>query len=342
MASIKQIGGQLEKSFAKWDYERAIKHSDNESKTRDYLIEPFFNLLGYNKMDHYSHEFSLKFSKGHVKKVDMVVTLNGKNPIMLVECKKATSTLTKKNYEQLEKYYDNHRESKIGILTNGLIYEFYTIKWNDEKKLSNEPFLVFDLNDYTRADLEDIAQFHIQLFDINKILANSDEKYFLNDFDIALTKTLYPPSDELIKLIFQNMGGKRISDKISKRITDLTNSISLENAIEKVKVIEGKQSSTGIYTTSLELKAYQIVKTILVINPKIKSHSDRIGFKDYKGKFKIIIDDMPFKKEICNFSFKQNNLEINIETETYPLAKVSTFEIVKHKKKLVDNTLRLL
>ena len=138
------------------------------------------------------------------------------------------------------------------------------------------------------------------------------------------------------------MGGKRISDKISKRITDLTNSISLENAIEKVKVIEGKQSSTGIYTTSLELKAYQIVKTILVINPKIKSHSDRIGFKDYKGKFKIIIDDMPFKKEICNFSFKQNNLEINIETETYPLAKVSTFEIVKHKKKLVDNTLRLL
>ena len=106
MASIKQIGGQLEKSFAKWDYERAIKHSDNESKTRDYLIEPFFNLLGYNKMDHYSHEYSLKFSKGHVKKVDMVVTLNGKNPIMLVECKKATSTLTKKNYEQLEEYYE--------------------------------------------------------------------------------------------------------------------------------------------------------------------------------------------------------------------------------------------
>ena len=79
-------------------------------------------------MDHYSHEYSLKFSKGHVKKVDMVVTLNGKKLlIMLVECKKATSTLTK-NYEQLEEYYDNHRESKIGILTNGLIYEFYTIK----------------------------------------------------------------------------------------------------------------------------------------------------------------------------------------------------------------------
>ncbi len=45
MASIKQIGSQLEKSFTKRDYERAIKLSDNESKTRDYLIEPFFKLL---------------------------------------------------------------------------------------------------------------------------------------------------------------------------------------------------------------------------------------------------------------------------------------------------------
>ena len=50
-------------------------------------------------MDHYSHEYSLKFSMGHVKKVDMVVSLNGRNPIMLVECKKATSSLTKNNYK---------------------------------------------------------------------------------------------------------------------------------------------------------------------------------------------------------------------------------------------------
>ena len=66
MATLKQIGNLLEKSFSKWDYKKAIKLSDNESKARDYLIEPFLNLLGYNKMDHYSHEFSLKTSKGSV------------------------------------------------------------------------------------------------------------------------------------------------------------------------------------------------------------------------------------------------------------------------------------
>ena len=84
MATIKQIGNLLEKSFSIWDYKKAIKLSDNETKTRDYLIEPVFNMLGYSKMDHYSHEYRLKISQGSVQKVDMVISLNGKSPIMLV------------------------------------------------------------------------------------------------------------------------------------------------------------------------------------------------------------------------------------------------------------------
>ena len=182
MASTKQIGSLLEKSFSKWDYKKAIKLSDNESKTRDYLIEPFFNILGYSKMEHYSHEYSLRLSKGSVKKVDMVISLNGRAPIMLVECKKATSNLTKNHLKQLSQYYENHKESKLGILTNGVVYEFYVVKWNDSKKLSNTPFLVFDLRDFTRADLEDIACFHIQLFNIKNILEISEEKYFFDGF----------------------------------------------------------------------------------------------------------------------------------------------------------------
>jgi hypothetical protein len=67
MATLKQIGSLLEKSFSKWDYEKAIKLSDNETKTRDYLIEPVFNMLGYSKMEHYSHEYSLRVSKGSVQ-----------------------------------------------------------------------------------------------------------------------------------------------------------------------------------------------------------------------------------------------------------------------------------
>lgn len=339
MATVKQIGSLLEKSFDKWDYKKAIKLSDNESKTRDYLIEPFFNLLGFNKMDHYSHEYSLRNSKGGVRKVDMVVTLNGKNPIMLIECKKATSNLTKSHFNQLSKYFDHHKESKVGILTNGVVYEFYTVKWNNTKSLSEKPFLVFDLRDFTRSDLEDIAHFHLQLFNVKDILDISEETYFLNDFNIALTKTLFPASDELLKMIYQNMGGKRSTESVNKRLRKLLNSVSLHESIEKIKVLEGKQSSSGIFTTAEELKSFQIIKTILVMNPRLKIHCDRFGYKDYKGQFKILVDDMP-SKEICHLILSTTTNSIVIDGISYSLEKVSTFELSKYKKKLVDAALK--
>ena len=49
----------------------------------------------------------------------MVITLNGRNPIMLIECKKANQNLTAKHFNQLAEYYSNHKES-FAILTNGV------------------------------------------------------------------------------------------------------------------------------------------------------------------------------------------------------------------------------
>ena len=342
MATLKQIGSLLERSFEKWDYQKAIKFSTNESETRDYLIERFFEELGYNKMEHYSHEFSLPYAKGKVKKVDMVVTLNRRNPIMLIECKKATSNLNKNHYNQLAEYFEEHKESKVGVLTNGIQYEFYSVKWNDYKTLNDKPFIVFDLNDFTRADLEDIANFHIKLFDVNNVLSMAEEKYFLDDFDDALVSTLYPASIEFKKLVYNNMGGMRLTEKISDRIHKLINSISLQDAVEKVKVLEGKDSSSGVYTTSVELKAFQIIKTIIALTPKLKNQVDRVSYKDYKGQFKIIVDNMP-SKEICHLVLNQRTQKIEFEKDSFELMKVSAEEIAKHKKRIVDSaTLHLI
>ena len=91
-------------------------------------------------------------------------------------------------------------------------------------------------------------------------LTISEKTYFLNDFNIALTKTLFPGSDELLKIIYQNMGGKRATDNVNFRLRKLLNSVSLNESIEKIKVLEGKESSTGIFTSGEELKAFQIIK----------------------------------------------------------------------------------
>ena len=151
----------------------------------------------------------------------------------------------------------------------------------------------------------------------------------------ALTKTLHPVGDDLIKLVYQNMGGKRITDSIHKKLSRLINSVSIERSIEVIKELEGKQSSSGIFTTAEELKAYQIIKTILVMNPKLKDHSERIGYKDYKSQFKILVDDMP-SKEICNLSLTNTSKKLTIGNETFELDKISTLELRKFRMKLVE------
>jgi hypothetical protein len=129
-----------------------------------------------------------------------------------------------------------------------------------------------------------------------------------------------------------------MTEQVSDRIFKLINSISLQDAVEKVKVLEGKDSSSGVYTTSKELKAFQIIKTIIALTPKLKNEVDRVSYKDYKGQFKIIVDNMP-SKEICNLVLNSKSQKIQFGEESFELMKVSAEEIAKHKKRIVESSI---
>ena len=338
----KQIARKLERSIDNWNFQKAIDFSNNETKTRDYLIEPFFKILGFNEMDDYAHEFSIKFPDGNLKYLDMAITLSGKQPSILVECKKANTNLLSSHYQQLSSYYKYHKESKIGILTNGIQYKFYARSLKDKNILHENSFFEFDITDFTLSDLEELAAFYRPSIDLNSIVEDAEETYFLESFDEALFKTLYKPKKELIKLVYDNMGGKRLTDKISDSIFDLINSISYEQAIEKIRRAEAKDSKSGVITTAKELKSLDIIKTIVAMTSKINNKEiDRIGYKDYKGQFKIIVDNMP-SKEICHIVIKDSKKYISINNKEYPIEFVSAKEITKHRRQLVESAIKHL
>ena len=338
----KQIARKLERSIQNWDFQKAIDFSNNETKTRDYLIEPFFKILGFNEMDDYAHEFTIKFPDGNLKYLDMAITLSGRQPSILVECKKANTNLLSSHYKQLSSYYKYHKESKLGILTNGIQYKFYARSLKDKNILHENPFFEFDITDFTLSDFEELAAFYRPSIDLNSIIEDAEETYFLESFDEALFQTLYKPKKELIKLIYDNMGGKRLSDKISDSIFNLINSISYEQAIDKIKRAESKDSKSGIITTAKELKSLDIIKTIVAMTSKINNKEiDRIGYKDYKGQFKIIVDNMP-SKEICHIVIKDSKKYISINDKEYHIESVSAKEITKHRRHLVDSAIKYL
>lgn len=338
----KQIARKLERSIQNWDFQKAIDFSNNETKTRDYLIEPFFKILGFNEMDDYAHEFTIKFPDGNLKYLDMAITLSGRQPSILVECKKANTNLLSSHYKQLSSYYKYHKESKLGILTNGIQYKFYARSLKDKNILHENPFFEFDITDFTLSDLEELAAFYRPSINLSSIIEDAEETYFLESFDEALFQTLYKPKKELIKLIYDNMGGKRLSDKISDSIFNLINSISYEQAIDKIKRAESKDSKSGIITTAKELKSLDIIKTIVAMTSKINNKEiDRIGYKDYKGQFKIIVDNMP-SKEICHIVIKDSKKYISINNKEFHIESVSAKEITKHRRHLVDSAIKYL
>ena len=340
-SKLTQISRKIEKSLANWDIEKAIVNSRNETQTRDYLIECFFEILGYDKYD-FNHEYSLQIEAGKVQKVDMAIRVGGrKSPDILIECKKATQNLTENNYNQLAGYYNFHKESKIGILTNGIVYKFYCRSLSNQNELHKKPFIEFNLSDYDSNDIEKLVVFYKTNIDINQILHDSEEIYFLDNFNEGLYKTLYKPEKDFIKLVYNNMGGGRMTDKISDRIYSLINSISLTEALEKIKILESKDSSDGILTTSEELKSLDIIKTILAISSKIDNKDvDRVGYKDYKGIFKIIIDNMP-SKEVCYLKLNTHKKSIVINKEEFIIDDVSAKSITKYRTKLINSAVSL-
>jgi len=340
--NFNQIARKLKKQFDKWDYNKAIKLSDSEAATRDYLIEPFFNILGYVKMDDYTHEYSLPVGKGKVKKVDMVITLAGKNPTILIECKKAGANLTSGNFNQLSEYFKTQISSKIGILTNGLVYKFYSSSLDDKRILNAVPFLTFDLTDFNSSDIDNLVSFNRNTIDIATILDEAEGQYFLERFDDGLYKTLLSPSRDFVKSVFTNMGGKVLTEKNYTRIFELINSISLSDALERVKVTEASNSKTGTITTAKEIKGFNIIKTIIGMSSKIKSSDlDRISYQDKKYHFNIIVDGS-IRNSICKLVFSEKGNIIEVGGAKFEIEKVTTQEIIKYKTALINSVYKLL
>lgn len=339
---VAQVARKIEKSLLNWDIKKAIKYSDDETKTRDYLVEPFIKILGYHEMDDYSHEFSLKHSKGSVKKVDMVIFLSRREPTILIECKKSNLNLTERHFNQLNSYYEFHRESKIGILTNGIQYQFYSRSLDNNKILNKTPFMVFDVNDYNFSDIENLVKFYRQNINVKEIVEEAEEIYFLEKFEKGLFKTLYKPSDDFVKLVFNNMGGKRITKRINDKIFDLINSISISDALEQIRISESKDSNSGIFTTAEELRCFNIVKTIVAMSSKIKNDQlDRISYRDYKGFFSVLVDNSQ-RKHICNFKLSSTKKIMVIGKDEFEIQSVTVKEITKYKKQLVESAIKEL
>lgn len=259
-----------------------------EEATKTALIMPFFTLLDYDvfKPLEFIPEFVADVGTKKGEKVDYAIMKDGK-PVILVEAKAVDDTLTKHD-AQLFRYF-TVTEAKFTILTNGIVYKFYT-DLEEKNKMDEKPFLEINILDMTDAQMSELKKFIKDSFDIDTIFNTASELKYTSLIKSQLTNQLNNPSDDFVRFLindfysgvktsnvverfkpivkksFQQFVNDFMNDKIKSILANNEEKQDEEVAedIEAVVEIDTKDvEESRIVTTEEEIQGINIVKSIL-------------------------------------------------------------------------------
>lgn len=304
---IKQLGDRIVR----------LKDSiQTEEATKTALILPFINALGYDVFD--PHEVSPEFisdigtKKG--EKVDYAILKEGQ-PIILMECKHHNQSLTLHD-NQLLRYF-HVTKARFGVLTNGVIYRFYT-DLIEPNKMDQKPFLEINLTDMREVHFEELKKFHKSYFDVDSILSTASELKYMGELKPLIVQEMSEPSDTLVRYLAKQVYQGQINAKwfdyfkalikkgfqqiVTDQITDRLKSALTKEEQQEIPgsvatvadpVVEAKKDPI-IVTTAEELEAFYIVRAIL----RSTINGERIYHRDAQTYFAILLDDNN-RKPLC-------------------------------------------
>lgn len=325
---------------------------NTEEATKNAMVMPFIQALGYNVFDPTEVTPELVADVGTKKgeKVDYAILRNGK-PIILFECKKSGGDLSINHAGQLFRYF-HVTEARFGVLTNGLLYRFFT-DLEQPNKMDEKPFFEFNMLEFKDRDVDELKKFAKSLFDIDNILATASDLKFTRIIQSRLAEWMTHPPEEFVRLLsIDLLGGKHFKSTIKEQFTAITRhafeSLINERINERLKgamtpdlslvqdapMIQSPESakqkeSEQAVTSPEEIEGFHIVRAILRDHVATK----RIYMRDALSYCAIILDDNN-RKPICRLRFNNSEkLFIGLfnekkEEERYPLAQVD--DLYKH------------
>lgn len=298
-----------------------------EEATKNAMIMPFIQALGYNVFDPLEVTPELVSDVGTKKgeKVDYAILREGK-PIILFECKKCGGDLSVKHASQLFRYF-HVTDARFGVLTNGLVYRFFT-DLDQPNKMDEKPFLEFNILDFKDQDVEELKKFAKVLFDLDTILATANELKYTRAIQNVIAGWLTEPSEDLVRLVSAEfLVGKRftpavkdqftaitrrafqqlISDRINERLRgamtpDVVVPPKADQVTDATSVAESEPEAAQVVTTAIEVEGFHIVKAIL----RDVVPSKRIFMRDAQSYCAILLDDNN-RKPLCRLRFNNES-----------------------------------
>jgi hypothetical protein len=333
-----------------------VQHLLTEEATKNALVLPFLNGLGYNVFDptEVIPEFVADVGTKKGEKVDYVIMRDGKASL-LIECKPVGAKLHINHASQLFRYF-SVTESRFAILTNGVDYQFYT-DIEAPNKMDEKPFFEFSMLSLDSRTIEEIRKFSKSAFNLENILSTASELKYKKQILLLLAKELEAPSEDLvrhfakqvhggvftpaIKAQFTALVGDAFRDFIKGRVAQRLQSAlddnapapgtSLPRATESVPEIT---SEDEIVTTQEELEAFHIVRAILAKHVQ----PSRVVMRDTKSYCGVLLDDNN-RRPICRLRFNYSQKYIGLfdtEKNEEKFALNVPLDIFKFEERLIE------
>lgn len=300
-------------AFAKRNVDLADRCA-NEESTKMFLVLPFVNFLGYDDRNPHEvcPEHAADFSDKYKNRVDYAI-LQSDNPIIAIECKCCGLTL-KDERGQLRSYFNAAPTVKMGLLTDGLIFEFYAD--SDEPNMMDEKaFLSVNLRDIANGRLDEsvvegLRSLQKGQFDPENIGAEAKRKLVFQKFLHEITQISEKPSEAFTRMLLKTVGIHHVRDKALPEFQELVGAAFREFVNVKilqrleltkaapstpvqpdvVSVAEAADDSHSIITTEVELHVFRFAKqrlAFLVKDERLFDAIDKVKFVDRKGKFVV-------------------------------------------------------
>ena len=292
--------------------EKIVGQIKTEEGTKQSLILPFFQILGYDVFNplEFCPEFDADYGIKKGEKVDYAIIIDGE-PIILVEAKACSDNLDKHG-AQLFRYF-NSSKAKFGVLTNGIKYRFFT-DLDETNKMDQKPFFEVDLLNLNDTQVSYLKNFERDSLDVNSILSTAEELKYSNLIKDFLKQQLASPSEDFANYILSHVYEGRktatvvekflpivkrafnqlITETLSTKFAEtLKGNSTLPDDIDDLKD-EIAIDTNKIITTSDEFEGFAIIKSILrtTIDP------NDITYKDTETYFGILYKNNT-RKWIC-------------------------------------------
>lgn len=302
--AIEQMAGKVA------DFEGSL---ETEEATKNALIMPFIvQVLGYDVFNpsEVNPEFTADIGTKRGEKIDYAILHSG-NVQMLIECKKIGAPLDVNHASQLFRYF-SASNARIGVLTNGRLWHFFT-DLDHPNKMDEKPFLRLDLGDVDPYTLPELKKLTKAAFDLDSVLSAAEELKYVSALKRAIGTAIKEPDDEFSRMLIARVYEGSITAKIREFFAPLIAKASRQwlgdQVNERLKAaMQGQvpavpapiaedptdeteppaeEVKSDVETTFEEIDGFNIIRAIAVA----EIEPTRIFARDTKSYFGVLVDD---------------------------------------------------